>query len=52
VAGVRRPDGEVLDTKDRDKYRESEETVVLPRRSGDQCESGGEAVEDDAVEGN
>jgi hypothetical protein len=42
VAGVRRPDGEVLDTKGSRKYRESAETVVLPRRSRDQGEYGGE----------
>jgi hypothetical protein len=52
VAGVKRPNGEVLDMKERGKYRESEEMVVFPRHSGDRCESGGEAMEDDAVEGN
>jgi hypothetical protein len=41
----------VLDTKERGKYKESGETVVFPRRLGDQGEYGGEAVEDDAVEG-
>jgi hypothetical protein len=35
MAGVRRPDGEVLDMKEHGKYRESGETVVLPWHSGD-----------------
>jgi hypothetical protein len=51
VARVRRPDGEVLDMKECGKYRENRETVVLPRHSGGQVESGGEAMEDDAVDG-
>jgi hypothetical protein len=42
MAGVRRPDGEVLDTKGSGKYRESAVTAVLPRRLGDRGEYGGE----------